>query len=168
MESGNAISTPLLLQEPLFLLDSQCPLEAMHGFHWMRSLPSQFSMPIMSCCPILPSPGQSNFLAQTPLYLVTIQQLLVMQYFQRKYFGRFTTPSLSDFRSVVFIKGGAHRNYFSGTNFYLQIFIENRTASHAEYCSKHRDKYHVAMNQTEPHPQVANQEQDKTYWRIIR
>lgn len=33
MESGDAISTPLLLQEPLLLLDSQCPLEAMHGFH---------------------------------------------------------------------------------------------------------------------------------------
>lgn len=84
------------------------------------------------------------------------------------YFGRFTTPSLSDSRSVVFIKGGAHRNYFSGTNFYLQIFIENRTTSHAEYCSKLRDKYHVAMNPTEPHPQGANQEQDKTCWRIIR
>lgn len=95
MESGNAISTPLLLQEPLFLLDSQCPLEAMHGFHWMRSLPSQFSMPIMSCCPILPSPGQSNFLAQTPLYLVTIQQLLVMQYFQRKYFILDVSPPLA-------------------------------------------------------------------------
>lgn len=83
-------------------------------------------------------------------------------------FGHFITPCLSDYRSVVFIKAGAHRNYFSGTNFHLQIFIENCTTSHSEYYSKLRDKYHVPMNQTEPCPQVANQVQGKTYWRIIR
>lgn len=108
METGRVISISLLLQQPLFSLDFQLPLEAVYCHHWRRPFLSWFSRIRTSCWLTPPSLWQSSCLPWIPIYLFTIQQNFGNLIFPRKrhYFGNFISPCLSDYRRVVFIKGG--------------------------------------------------------------